>query len=144
MIRKIKVKNSGLIKLQLFSDKPDGDLYIAESFKSVPFNIRRIYYINNLSSSKAVRGLHAHKKLEQYIFCVNGSFELHLDDGWARQNIFLNDPSIGVRLGAKLWHEMKNFSKDCVILVLANDYFKKNDYIRNYQEFLKYVKNKKN
>ncbi len=141
-MKKITVKNSGIVKLQFFTDPPDGDLYIAEARKSVPFNIKRVYYINNLSNSKAVRGRHAHKKLEQYIFCINGKFDLELDDGKNKQKIVLSGASYGIRLGPKLWHKMTNFSKDCVILVLADDYYKESDYIRNYEEFLKYAKEK--
>lgn len=143
MAKKIKVKNSGIIKLQFFNDFPDGNLVIGEGKKNIPFDIKRVYFINNLFNKKAHRGLHAHKKLEQIIFCVNGSFTLTLDDGTNRQKIRMDDPYYGIRLGTKLWHTMTKFSSDCVILVLANDYFKESDYIRNYDEFLKYAKRKK-
>lgn len=63
-----------------------------------------------------------------------------LDDGEKRQTIRMNDPYVGIRLGALLWHEMTNFSPDCVILVLANDFYKESDYIRDYEEFLRLVK----
>ncbi len=141
MIKKIKVKNSGIIKLQFFNDFPDGNLVVGETKKSIPFDIKRVYFINNLHNKIAIRGKHAHKKLEQIIFCINGSFLLNLDDGKIKQKIMMNDPHIGIRLGPKLWHAMTEFSPNCVILVLANDYFSKNDYIRDYQEFLKYIKN---
>jgi len=141
MIKKIKVKNSGIIKLQHFDDYPDGALIIGESNKNVPFNIKRVYYINNLHNPKAIRGKHAHKKLKQIIFCINGSFVLGLDDGEIKQRIVMNNPSIGIILGGLLWHTMTNFSKDCAILVLADNYYKENDYIRDYSEFLKYIKN---
>ncbi len=143
MVKKIKVKNSGIIKLQFFNDFPDGNLVIGESKKSVPFDIKRVYYINNLFNKKAVRGHHAHKKLEQIIFCINGSFVLNLDDGKNKQKILLNDPCYGVRLGALLWHTMEKFSSDCVILVLADDYYKESDYLRNYEDFIKYLKKTK-
>jgi dTDP-4-dehydrorhamnose 3,5-epimerase-like enzyme len=93
-----------------------------------------------LSNSKAVRGFHAHKKLEQYIFCLSGSFRLLLDDGDIKQSILVDSPYYGIRLGAGLWHSMKKFSRDCVILVLASDYYDEADYIRNYDEFINYVK----
>ena len=135
----MKVKNSGVIRLQFFRDYPDGDLYIGESSKSVPFEIKRVYFINNLANPKAVRGKHAHKKLEQAIFCINGSFMLHLDDGTNKQKLLLDNSSHGVRLGPMLWVAMTEFSKDCVVLVLADDYYNESDYIRDYEEFLKYV-----
>lgn len=143
MTKNIKVKNSGLIKLQFFNDFPDGNLVIGESKKNVPFKIKRVYFINNLFNKKAIRGKHAHKKLEQIIFCVNGIFTLKLDDGKNKQKILMDNPYYGVRLGPNLWHTMENFSHDCVILVLANDYYMVSDYLRNYDDFKKYIKNKK-
>jgi len=143
MNKKIKVKNSGIIKLQFVDDFPDGALVIGESRKSVPFDIKRIYYITNLSNPKAIRGKHAHKKLEQYIFCLSGTFRLHLDDGMTKQNLTMDSPYYGIRLGPKLWHIMTKFSRDCVILVLADDYYDENDYIRDYKQFMKYVKEDK-
>ena len=140
MVKKIKVKNSGIIKLQFFNDFPDGNLVIGEAKKNVPFEIKRVYFINNLFNPKAIRGKHAHKRLKQIIFCLNGSFTLSLDDGTNKQKLIMNNPYYGVRLGPKLWHTMTKFSSDCVILVIANDYFKESDYIRNYDKFLKYIK----
>jgi hypothetical protein len=137
---KIKVKNSGMINLQFYDDFPDGNLVIGESLKNIPFSIKRFYFINNLYNKTANRGLHAHKKLEQIIFCVNGSFLLGLDDGNTKQKIKMDSPYYGVRLGPLLWHTMSNFSADCVILVLAADYYKESDYIRNYEDFKKFIK----
>ena len=136
---KIKVKNSGWVTLNFFKDFPDGDLFIAEAGKNVPHAIKRIYFINNLANRKAVRGKHAHKKLVQTIFCINGSFRLGLDDGTRKQTIVMDDPSLGIILGPGLWHTMTGFSPNCVLLVLANGLYKKNDYLRNYDEFLNYV-----
>ena len=95
--------------------------------------------INNLANKKAVRGKHAHKKLTQVIFCINGSFHLGLDDGSKKQTVVLDDPGYGVILGPKLWHTMTGFSDDCVLLILAGDYYRKDDYLRNYDEFMRYV-----
>ena len=137
---KIKVKNSGIVKLQSYDDFPDGNLVIAEEKEHIPFEIKRVYYINNLFNNKSIRGRHAHKKLKQIIFCINGHFTLSLDDGKNKQRILMNNPAWGIYLGSKLWHNMDKFSSDCVILVLAGDYYDKQDYIRNYDEFLKYIK----
>ena len=140
MIKKIKVKNSALIKLQSYNDFPDGNLVIAESNKNIPFQIKRVYFINNLFNNQSTRGKHAHKKLKQAIFCINGHFTIGLDDGKNKQKILMNDPSCGIYLGSKLWHTMDKCSPDCVILVLAADYYDEKDYIRNYNDFLKYIK----
>ena len=141
--KEIKVKNSGIIRLQFFNDFTDGNLVIGESNKNIPFEIKRVFFINNLSNARAIRGEHAHKKLKQIIFCINGSFTLTLDDGDKKQELLINNPYYGIKIYSKLWHKMTNFSKDCVILVLADDYYEENDYIRNYDDFLKYISKKK-
>jgi dTDP-4-dehydrorhamnose 3,5-epimerase-like enzyme len=131
----LRVRNSGVIRLKFFKDLPDGNLFIAEAGRQVPFAIKRIYFINSLANPQAIRGLHAHRRLEQALFCISGSFTLHLDDGRSKQRVTLNDPSIGLRLGPMLWNTMTNFSYDCVILVLASDAFDESDYIRDPAEF---------
>jgi hypothetical protein len=128
-----------VISLQFFKDLPDGNLFIAEAGRQIPFEIRRVYFINTLANPRAVRGNHAHRELEQAIFCVSGSFTLHLDDGQTKQRLRLNDPGRGIRLGPMLWHTMSSFSYDCVILVLASRAFEESDYIRNYAEFLQAI-----
>ena len=139
-MQKISVKNSGEIRLQTFDDRRDGRLFIGEAMKNVPLKIKRFYFINGLMGKKSVRGRHAHRKLEQCIFCLHGSFVLTLDDGARKQTVTLDDPACGVRLGRMLWHSMSGFSKDCVILVVTDDYYKESDYIRNYEDFIQQVK----
>ncbi|RHX91304.1 fatty-acid oxidation protein subunit alpha [Leptospira yasudae] len=135
----IIVKHSGYISLKKVHDDRDGNLIIMEALRDVPFEIRRAYYINNLENSVSVRGLHAHKNTEQVIFCISGSFTLGLDDGKAKQKILMNKDNIGVLLGRMLWHSMEDFSSGCVLLVVASDYYKEEDYIRNYSEFIRLV-----
>ncbi len=132
----IIVRNSGIIEFQFVEDPPDGNLAIAQGEKDIPFPIKRTYWINKLNRPEAVRGKHAHIELEQVIVCLNGSFTLHLDDGAKKQDIIMDSPYRGVILGKMLWHKMTDFSKDCVILVLAGDVYKEADYIRNYEDFL--------
>ena len=139
---KLKVKNADLVKLQVIDDHPDGRLIIGESNRNISFKIKRVFFIDNLLNDTAIRGLHAHKKSNQIIFCINGSFKLTLDDGIISQKIIMDASfnNYGVMLGPSLWHTMNEFSKDCVILVFADDYYDESDYIRDYNEFLKYVK----
>ena len=139
-MKDIKVKGSGFVKLVPRKGAEDGVLFAIEGGRDVPFDIKRVYFITNLSKEKAARGKHAHKTLEQYIFCLKGSFTLGLDDGETRQEIALADPGIGVRLGAKLWHSMSGFSEDCVILVLADKQYDADDYLHDYDEFLAHVR----
>ncbi|MDQ1351015.1 MAG: hypothetical protein QG657_1317 [Acidobacteriota bacterium] len=95
-MNEIIVKNSKLITLQHIDDGHDGSISVAENFKQVPFAVKRVYYIYNLVNPNAIRGRHAHKKLEQVLFCISGSCEIGLDDGTNRQDITLNTPNTGV------------------------------------------------
>ncbi|MFO1525297.1 MAG: FdtA/QdtA family cupin domain-containing protein [Turneriella sp.] len=136
MTAPIIVQNSGYVYLNMIHDERDGNLVILEALRDVPFEIKRLYYITNLENSVSVRGKHAHRELEQIIFCVQGSFTLGLDDGKSKQKILMNKLNVGVRLGKMLWHTMEDFSDGCVLLVVASDYYKETDYIRDYDNFL--------
>jgi hypothetical protein len=136
----IKVKNSCFIRLQHIQDRKDGDLFVGEIQKNIPFLIKRFFFVNIPSKPRVLRGFHAHKTCQQVIFCLNGSFKLHLDDGTKKQDIIMNDPSVGVLLGTKLWNTMTNFSRQCTLLVITSDIYDEKDYIRNYDDFLEYIK----
>lgn len=136
MNQDIIVKNSGFHELRLIRDDRDGSLVILEALRDVPFEIKRLYFITNLENSVSLRGQHAHRELEQVIFCIQGSFTLGLDDGVNQQKILMNKVNVGVRLGKMLWHTMEDFSNGCVLLVVASDYYSEADYIRDYEEFL--------
>ena len=138
-MKPIEVKNSGYVELPRKQDERDGVLIIAEAQRSIPFPIKRVYYITHLENCFSVRGLHAHKELEQVIFCISGSFTLRLDDGATKQDILMNRDNVGVVLGKKLWHEMVDFSSGCVLLVFASDYYDEADYIRNYDDFIHFL-----
>ena len=129
----LAVRHSGFVRLQCAHDAEDGILTIAESGRNI-FPLQRVYYITNLNRV-STRGRHAHRQLEQIIFCIHGSFHLELDDGQNKQRLLMKRSSPGVRLGPMLWHVMERFSPDCVILVLASDFFDEADYIRSYDEF---------
>jgi len=135
----MNLKNCHYLVLPVIPDGVDGKLCVAESLHTIPFEIKRIYYIYDLENEKAIRGRHAHRTLEQVIFCINGSFILELDDGNRREQLLLNKRNIGIYLGVNLWHTMTQFSKDCLLLVFASDYYNESDYIRNYGEFLKHI-----
>jgi len=135
----ITVKHSGVIQLPAFNGRELGTLVTGEFEKSVPFPVKRTYFITDVKEYMSARGGHAHKTLSQVIFCVKGSFRLLLDDGEHQQKIYLRNPAYGIILGPKLWHSMSRFSKDCVILVLASDNYDESDYIRDHQQFLTYI-----
>ena len=134
-MKEIKVRNCKWIILPNIDSKEKGILNFAEETRHIPFKIKRIYYTYRIKDLSTVRGKHSHKKLEQVIFCLNGYFDMLLDDGNNRQVIKLNTPNKGLYIGNDLWREMKNFSPDCVLLVLASEFYDENDYIRDYGEF---------
>lgn len=115
-----------------------GNLISLEGLKNIPFEIKRVYYIYGVSD-KEPRGFHAHKELKQVAFCISGSCEMLLDDGERRESVLLNNPNIGVFIGSMTWREMHNFSKDCVLVVLASEYYNEDDYIRDYDIYKKMV-----
>lgn len=118
----------------------DGKLVALEKGEDFPFEIKRVYYIWD-TQKDMVRGKHAHQKLEQIIVCVSGSCDFILDDGKERQIVHLDNPAQGLYVKHNVWREFTNFSKDCVVMVLASDYYDKADYIRDYNEFLREIKN---
>lgn len=133
----IIVKNVKLIQLSQIKDGSDGILSVAQESKEIPFHIKRFFYIYNLKNKNAVRGKHAHRKVEQVLFCINGSFEILVDDGKFKQSIILSEPNTGIFLGTYVWNIMRNFSDNCIILVVASDIYDENEYIRDYSQFLK-------
>lgn len=132
----LQVKRSGVVLLPRIIDDRDGCICIAETGKNIDFEIRRVYYITSICDPDSKRGMHAHKSLRQIIFCISGSFILTLNDGDRKQDIVMWQNQLGIRLEPGLWHNMHHFSNGCVILVLANDYFCEEDYVRNYETFL--------
>lgn len=135
------VNNARWIEIPEIRDGFDGIISVVEEAKTIPFKIKRVYYIYNLMNhSRVLRGKHAHKKLEQVLFCINGNCDIVLDDGVHKQTIALDKPHIGIYLGTRLWHVMQKFRNNCILLAFASDYYKESDYIRNYDRFLKYVK----
>jgi len=115
-----------------------GSLVALEAEKSVPFVIKRVYYIFGTKTGVS-RGFHAHKKLQQVAICITGSCRMVLDDGQQRSEVLLNSPHKGLVIGDLVWREMHDFSKDCVLLVLASEHYDESDYIRNYNDFIQQV-----
>lgn len=113
-----------------------GSLIALESHKNIPFDIKRVYYIFDTKLG-VIRGLHAHKNLSQVMVCLNGSCCVVLDNGATKEQMVLNNPNQGLLIKSMLWHEMRDFSKDCVLLVLASEHYDESDYIRDYDDFLK-------
>jgi dTDP-4-dehydrorhamnose 3,5-epimerase-like enzyme len=112
----------------------EAPLVALESGKNVPFRIKRVYYL--FGTRKGIsRGFHAHKNLQQILICVRGSCKVFLDDEKEKMQVSLDRPDTGVYVGRMVWREIHDLSDDCVILVLADDYYREDDYIRNHEEF---------
>jgi len=112
-----------------------GSLIALEENHNVPFDVKRVYYI--FGTKEGVRrGYHAHKNLKQLAICVSGSCKFLLDDGNVKEHVELNAPTQGLLIEGLVWREMFDFSSDCVLMVLADNYYDEEDYIRDYQLFL--------
>lgn len=131
-----------LIKLIDFIPLGDerGSLVSLEGNKSIPFDIKRVYYIFATQAGVA-RGFHAHKQLKQVAVCVTGSCRMVLDNGKEQESVWLGSATKGILIEDMVWREMHDFSDDCVLLVLASEHYDESDYIRNYDEFKSAVRN---
>ena len=116
-----------------------GQLVALEEIKDIPFKIKRVYYMYDTKEG-VVRGNHAHKKLEQILFCVHGSCKVLLDSGTEKKVVPLEKPYEGLYVSNVMWRQMYDFSPDAVLMVLASELYDESDYIRDYDEFLRFVK----
>lgn len=116
-----------------------GMLVALEEGKEIPFDVKRVYYMYDTIPGVR-RGFHAHKCLEQILICIHGSCKIHLDDGAETEEVELSSPYEGLYIPNNIWREMYDFSSDAVLMVLASVIYDESDYIRSYDEFIKYVK----
>ena len=115
-----------------------GSLVSLEGNKSVPFDIKRVYYIFDTKEGVS-RGFHAHRNLKQVAVCVTGSCRFVLDNGKQREEVVLDKPTTGLLIEDLTWREMHDFSPDCVLMVLASEYYDELDYIRDYDKFIRTI-----
>ena len=115
-----------------------GMLVALEEYKDIPFEIKRVYYMYD-TKKDVHRGFHAHKSLEQILICIHGSCKILMDNGTEKKVVSLEKPYEGLYISNSIWREMYDFSPDAVLLVLASDVYREEDYIRDYDEFLKSV-----
>ena len=130
--------NYRIINFQKHGDDR-GMLIALEENKEIPFQIKRVYYMYD-TLKDVRRGFHAHKKLRQILICTSGSCKIHLDNGKETAEVLLDKPWQGLFIESDMWREMYDFSPDAVLMVLASEVYDEGDYIRNYDEFLKFVK----
>jgi hypothetical protein len=112
-----------------------GNITIVENSSSVPFDVKRIYYLYDIPGGET-RGGHGHKELHQLIIAASGSFELILDDGKYKKVVTLNRPDYGLLITPGIWRDIINFSSGSILLVLASMEYKESDYLRDYDQFL--------
>lgn len=116
---------------------PRGNLSVIEG-NTLPFSIQRVYFLYDVPSG-AERGGHAHIDQKEFLIATSGSFDVILTDGTSEEKVTLNKPNQGLLIPQGIWRELKNFSSGAVCLVIASDVYLEEDYIRDFDEFLKYI-----
>jgi dTDP-4-dehydrorhamnose 3,5-epimerase-like enzyme len=133
------------MEVKMYTFEPHGDargqLVAIEANKDIPFEVKRVYYMYDTTPGVA-RGHHAHKALEQILICVHGSCKILLDNGKEKETVVLDEPNKGLYISSDMWRVMYDFSPDAVLMVMASTYYEESDYIRDYDEFLKYVESR--
>lgn len=124
-----------LIRFQVHGDDR-GSLIALENGHNLPFDVKRVYYIFGTKAG-VPRGFHAHRKLKQVLVAMSGSVTVKTEHGGKAETHLLNRPDEGLLIEGLVWREMHDFSSDCVLTVLADDYYNENDYIRDYNDFKK-------
>jgi len=128
-----------IIELDRHHSQRKGDICVVENGLTVPFDVKRLYYLYDIPGGVS-RGGHAHRKLEQLIVAVSGSFTVTLDDGIVKRTFTLNRPYQGLHIVPGIWRELSDFSSGSVCMVLASEVYDKEDYIMEYEEFVEYRK----
>lgn len=129
------VHDCKIIDIRRYTDNR-GYLSVIEAETDVPFEIKRVYYLYNVP--EVARGAHAHKVLQQLLVATSGSVHITLDDGHEKKTFILDKPWKGLQIVPGLWRDMTDFSGGAVLMVLASEHYQEEDYIRDYDEFLKY------
>ena len=134
----MSLKDCKIITLPKIEDHR-GNLTFIEQNNHIPFEIKRVYYLYDVPGG-GLRGGHAHKNLHEFIIAANGSFDVILKDGTDEVRHHMNRSYYGLYVPPGVWRELDNFSSGSVSLVLASDFFNEDDYIREYKDFQKMVK----
>lgn len=125
-----------VIELDTHHSNCKGNLSVVEGTKDVPFEVKRVYYLYDVPGGES-RGGHAHKTLRQLIVAVSGSFSVTLDDGIQKRTFMLNRPYQGLLVVPGIWRTLDDFSSGAVCLVLASEVYQMDDYVRDYNDFLR-------
>lgn len=137
--QKYSVFDCTILELDRHHSDRKGNLTVVENGVTLPFDVKRVYYLYDVPGGEN-RGSHAHKELSQLIIAASGSFTVTLDDGECKRSFFLNRPYQGLYVKPGMWRDLVDFSSGAVAMVLASDVYKKEDYIRDYSEFIDFRK----
>lgn len=132
----VSIADCRLIRLEQIRNRA-GNITPVANDESIPFKIRRVFYIYDIPGGEA-RGAHAHKECQQFIVAASGCFSVDVDDGRNKKEVTLNQPYFGLLVPAGLWSAEVNFSSGAVCLVLVSHDYSAEDYIRDYDEFLRF------
>ena len=135
LMKNNKVYDCSIIEMDKHQHKK-GNITVVENNNTVPFDVKRVYYLYDIPGGES-RGGHAHKELFQLIIAVSGSFNVTLDDGNVKRTFTLNRPYQGLFVVPGIWRELNDFSSGSVCLVLASHEYDENDYIRDYESFIR-------
>lgn len=133
--------NMNMVRMLDFPQRGDerGHLVIVEGNNDVPFDIKRVFYIYG-SDSEVMRGQHANRKTEFVLINVAGTSKVRVKDGEGNEAVYcLNRPHTGIYLPTMVWKDMYDFSEDSVLLVIASEHYDPEEYIRDYDEFVKEI-----
>jgi dTDP-4-dehydrorhamnose 3,5-epimerase-like enzyme len=134
---KNSVYNCSVIELPKVHNRA-GNITALENLKNVPFEVKRVYYLYDVPGGEG-RGGHAHKELQQFIIAVSGAFDVLLDDGTNKKVVHLDKSFYGLHVVPGIWRELLNFSSGAICLVLASHKYEISDYIRSYDDYLKFL-----
>ena len=134
---KYNVYDCTMIELDKHHSDRRGNLTVVQNGDTIPFDVKRIYYLYDVPGGES-RGAHAHRELSQLIIAASGSFRVTLDDGNVKRSFILNRPYQGLYVKPGIWRDLDDFSSGAVLLCLASEHYQADDYIRDYEEFLKY------
>ena len=136
---KYNVFDCSIVELDKHHSDRKGNLTVVENGITLPFDVKRVYYLYDIPGGED-RGAHAHKECHQFIIAASGSFEVVLDDGTNKRTVLLNRPFWGLHVPPAIWASEQGFSSGSICLVLASHGYDENDYIRSYDEYLKYLR----
>ncbi len=131
----VTVYDCSVIELPKIQNR-SGNITPIHPFKNIPFDIKRVFYSFDIPGGEA-RGAHAHRECHQFLIAASGSFEVVLDDGINKRTVMLNRPFFGLHIPPGIWAAEQSFSSGSICLVLASQGYSEDDYIRDYDEYLK-------